>query len=85
MPHVEVVSHRVANQGESVPLVFATQVSGHTESRIMANLGQKKGVFHVRFRFQGKEYKKSLQMRDKDAAVAARRLVEVTIHRLLAA
>ena len=49
----------------------------------MANLGRKGDVFVVRFRFDGKEYKKSLKVRDPREAVAARRLVEVTIHRLL--
>jgi len=49
----------------------------------MANLGQKHGIFHIRFRYAGKEYKKSLKTRDQDAAEAARRSVELTIHRLL--
>jgi len=49
----------------------------------MANLGQKDGVYHVRFRFLGKEYKKSLKIRDKGTAEAARNLVELTIHRLV--
>lgn len=49
----------------------------------MANLGQKDGVYHVRFRYHGKEYKKSLKIRDESAAAAARNLVELTIHRLM--
>jgi integrase len=49
----------------------------------MANLGQKDSIFHVRFRFQGREYKKSLKTRDKADAEAAKRSVEQTIHRLL--
>ena len=49
----------------------------------MANLGHKDGVFHVRFRYRGKEYKKSLKTRDRAAAAAACHLVEVTLHRLL--
>jgi integrase len=48
----------------------------------MANLGQKNGVFHVRFRFRGKEYKKSLKTSDESAAQAARHVIELTIHRL---
>jgi integrase len=48
----------------------------------MANLGQKDGIFHVRFRYRGKEYKKSLKIRDRADAEAARNLVELTIHRL---
>jgi integrase len=48
----------------------------------MANLGQKDGIFHVRFRFHGREYKKSLKTRDKTAAETARLLLELTIHRL---
>jgi hypothetical protein len=48
----------------------------------MANLGRKGDVFVVRFRYLGKEYKKSLKVRDPKEAEAARRLVEVVIHRL---
>ena len=48
----------------------------------MANLGQKSGVFHVRFRFHSKEYKKSLKTRDRSAAEAAVHLIELTVHRL---
>lgn len=49
----------------------------------MANLGQKDGIFHVRFRFLGREYKKSLKIRERVDAEAARNLVELTIHRLM--
>lgn len=49
----------------------------------MANLGLKDGIYHVRFRFRGREYKKSLKIRDKGTAEAARNLVELTIHRIL--
>jgi integrase len=49
----------------------------------MANLGQKQGIYHIRFRFRGKEYKKSLKVRDKRTAEAAKNLVELIIHRLL--
>lgn len=49
----------------------------------MANLGQKHGIFHVRFRYAGKEFKKSLKTRDQTAAGAALRSIELTIHRLL--
>jgi integrase len=49
----------------------------------MANLGTKGGIYHVRFRFQNREYKKSLKTRIKSDAEAARRSVEQTIHRLL--
>ncbi len=49
----------------------------------MANIGQKDGIFHVRFRFRGKEYKKSLKTHDKGAATAALHVVTLTIHRLL--
>ncbi len=49
----------------------------------MANLGQKDGIYHVRFRFRGREYKKSLKIRVRADAEAARNLVELTIHRLL--
>ncbi len=49
----------------------------------MANLGQKGGVYHVRFRYRNREYKKSLKTRDPSAAAAARHLVELTLHRLL--
>jgi integrase len=49
----------------------------------MANIGQKDGIFHVRFRFRGKEYKKSLKTHDEGAATAALHVVSLTIHRLL--
>jgi integrase len=49
----------------------------------MANVGQKDGIFHIRFRFRGKEYKKSLKTHDGGAAEAARHVVELTLHRLL--
>ncbi len=48
----------------------------------MANIGQKGGVFHVRFRLLGREYKKSLKTRDESAARAARHLIELTLHRV---
>ena len=48
----------------------------------MANISQKNGVFHVRFRYAGKQYKKSLRTRDPAAAQAACHLVELTIYRL---
>ncbi len=48
----------------------------------MANLGCKDGIYHVRFRFRGREYKRSLKVRKKDDAEAAKRSVEQTIHRL---
>jgi integrase len=49
----------------------------------MANFGKKDGIFSIRFRYQGKEYKKSLKTRDEGAAEAARHVIELTIHRLL--
>jgi len=49
----------------------------------MANLGTKDGILHVRFRFDGKEYKKSLKTRSESAAQAALHMIELTIHRLL--
>lgn len=48
----------------------------------MANLCQKGGIYIVRFRFQGKEFKRSLKIDDRGEAAAACSLVEVTIHRL---
>jgi integrase len=48
----------------------------------MANLGLKDGIFHIRFRYAGKEFKKSLKIRERSEAEATRRLVELTIHRL---
>lgn len=48
----------------------------------MANLGLKDGIYHIRFRLGGKEYKKSLQLRDRVAAEAARNLVELTLYRI---
>jgi len=48
----------------------------------MANLGRKGDLFVVRFRFRKKEYKRSLKVRDRAEAQAARRKVEIAIHRL---
>ncbi len=48
----------------------------------MANLGKKGDTFCVRFRFQGKEYKKSLKTKDEPAARGALHLIEFTLHRL---
>lgn len=48
----------------------------------MANLGTKDGIFVVRFRYQGKEFKRSLKTRSEAAAKAALHLVELTLHRL---
>ena len=41
--------------------VSATKCPVTRSDTHMANLGQKGGVYHVRFRFRGKEYKKSLK------------------------
>ena len=49
----------------------------------MANIDQKNGVFHVRFRYSGKQYKKSLKTRSREDAEMAMKLVERTVHNLL--
>jgi site-specific recombinase XerD len=49
----------------------------------MANLANKDGVYLARFRYRGREYKKSLKTRDAAAAKAGINIVELTIHRLL--
>ena len=46
----------------------------------MANLGKKGNVFVARFRYEGKEYKKSLKTTDKADAGAAMHAVERAIH-----
>ena len=48
----------------------------------MANLTVKDGIWLVRFRFLGKEFKRSLKTRSRPDAEAAQRAVEWTIHRL---
>jgi hypothetical protein len=48
----------------------------------MANLGKKGDVYCARFRFRGREYKKSLKTKDESAARAALHLIEFTLHRL---
>ncbi|MFH5804464.1 tyrosine-type recombinase/integrase [Alienimonas sp. DA493] len=48
----------------------------------MANLGQKGGIYLARFRYGGREYKKSLKTRDRKEAENALKVVETTIHRL---
>ena len=47
----------------------------------MANLSNKNGVFLARFRFQDKEYKKSLKTTDRRAAEAAMQCVEDALQR----
>ena len=48
----------------------------------MANLSKKNGVYLARFRYQGKEYKKSLKTTDRTSALAAMHRVEDAFHRL---
>jgi integrase len=48
----------------------------------MANLGRKNDVYLARFRFQGKEYKRSLRTADRKNAEAAMHRVEDALHRL---
>jgi integrase len=48
----------------------------------MANLAQKNGTWLVRFRFLGKEFKRSLKSSNERDATAAQHAVEWTIHRL---
>jgi integrase len=48
----------------------------------MANLGKKNGVYLARFRFQGREYKKSLKTTARRAAEGAMHRVEDALHRL---
>jgi len=48
----------------------------------MANLSIKGGTYNVRFRYGGKEYKKSLKTKDESAARGALHLIELTLHRL---
>jgi integrase len=48
----------------------------------MASLDQKNGVFVIRFRHGGKQFKKSLRTRDQTDAVGALHLVQHTIYRL---
>lgn len=49
----------------------------------MANLGKKDDIYVARFRFQGKEYKKSLKTASQSDAKGAMHAVEQTIHRLV--
>ena len=48
----------------------------------MASLDQKNGVFVIRFRYGGKQFKKSLRTRDETDADGALHLVQHTIYRL---
>jgi hypothetical protein len=48
----------------------------------MANLGNKDGIYLVRFRYEGKEYKKSLKTRNATAAETALHDVASTILKL---
>src|SRR6185369_2244318 len=58
------------------------QLSFHTDNASMANLAQKNGTWLVRFRFLGKEFKRSLKTSNEREATAAQHAVEWTIHRL---
>jgi integrase len=49
----------------------------------MANLGLKNGTYVIRFRHNGKEYKRSLKTRNQTDAAAAKNSIELTIHRIL--
>lgn len=48
----------------------------------MASINAKNGVYHVRFRFEGIQYKKSLKTKDQRDAKAGLNIVEHTIYRL---
>ena len=48
----------------------------------MANLGQKNGIYLARFRYQSREYKRSLKTTDRKSAEAAMHRVEDALHRL---
>ena len=48
----------------------------------MANIQQKNGVFHIRFRHADKQFKRSLKTRDPKSAEAACHSVELTIYRM---
>jgi hypothetical protein len=48
----------------------------------MAYLGLKEGVYHIRFRYEGRQFKRSLKTRSRPTAEAARHQIEQTLHRL---
>ena len=48
----------------------------------MANINQKNGVFHIRFRYGGQQYKKSLKTTNQTDAEMALRSIERAIHNL---
>jgi integrase len=48
----------------------------------MANLGKKNGIYLARFRYQAREYKKSLRTTDRKAAEAAMYRIGDVLHRL---
>lgn len=74
---------RVAH-GRDVPGRVANDQVSHTFFRgNMANLALKNGIFLVRFRFQGNEFKRSLKTRSQRDADISQKLVELTIHRML--
>jgi hypothetical protein len=49
----------------------------------MANPGRKNGVFLIRFRYRGKEHKRSVKTSNRPDAEAAQSSVHLTLHRLL--
>jgi hypothetical protein len=48
----------------------------------MANLDKKNGVYLARFRYLGKEFKRSLKTSDRQAADAAMHRIEDALHQL---
>ena len=83
----------MARRGTRVPRAFPVGLSrvphGVPPTRLaqtlqihMAHLGEKDGIYLARFRYGGREYKKSLKTRDEREAKNALRVVETTIHRL---
>ena len=62
--------------------ILTTQVSVKTHGDSMANLSKKNGVFLARFRYLGKEYKRSLKTSDRKDADAAMHRIEDALHQL---
>src|SRR5437660_810649 len=81
MPQPANVWHRVAVPEAPTRPVPRVSVMPHPE-RNMANLGKKDDIYVARFRYAGKEYKKSLRTTRKADAEAAMHAVERAIHGL---
>lgn len=74
-----IVWHRVAARSETVS---AASLSSHEIATEMATLSTKNGTFHIRFRWAGRHYRRTLRTRDPREAEALLYSIKNTLCRL---